>query len=427
MADGCWLEAQRTDLIARNIYHLRNALDLKFSEQTTALLRQIEITSRLLRDLYDLFPIYQSRVTILTYFLQVLIPCLERTLRDMRVYVDNKGLQPTQQWTLMIERLGEQEGITIIQRFAMYNAFLVHLVQLLTRSQLYNPMSLEELCVKILRLRRLQGIPAPPIALRSPIAAVLPAPLHPEQRHWAEKIFEVDPKPTTNLRHRQESKCFGPVISDVNSGFTPESAVIFKLPFDKNRLSITVYSQSDTPDVTRVLCRWMDSRLNPRFSCYGINELCIRRKGSSLELRRWSQSHEQPTSWVVLFFKFWESMYYCELQPLGIGRLNFLSEMVLFHCTFVALKARFPHQSASSQWIVRRSKHRMWLKEIYPYVFCKAYTTSHQLKKNGEFEIYFCDSRGMSSLMPVVLYFSCFFNLCKKFMLRKQGNIVFVV
>ncbi|KAH8808350.1 hypothetical protein F5884DRAFT_366070 [Xylogone sp. PMI_703] len=447
MESGCWLEAQRADLVARNINQLRNALDLEFSEHTTALLRQVEATSRFLRDLYDLFPIYHTRVAILTYYLQVLLPCLQKTLRDMRVYVDNKGLQPIQQWKLMTERLAEQGGMTVIQRFVLYNEFLVQLIRLLSRSPLYDPTSLELLRIRVLQLRQLRGLPAPPLALRSPIAAVPQAPLDPEQRHWAEKIFEDNPKSVTGLSHRRESKCFGPPMSDVVLGLSPQSVVLFKLPFDKNHLSITVYLQSDTPDVTRVLCRWIDSQLNPRYSCYGINELCIRRKGSSLQLKRWSEFHEHPMCWTALFFKTWE-------------------KMVLFHCAFVALKARCPltkvmhpedfavvgetrlfqgriiddgyehslavyqdeksgglrlhaaawsgelkrcpvwtafvtHQSASSQWMVRRSKHRIWLKEIYPFVFCKDYKKRHQVKKNGEFELYFCDAHAADAFEDV--------------------------
>lgn len=78
-------------------------------------------------------------------------------------------------------------------------------------------------------------------------------------------------------------------------------------PFDKNLLSITCYLESDAPNLPRVLCRWMDAQLNPRYSCYSVNELCIRRKGASLQLKRWSEHQEHPTCWTALFFKTWES------------------------------------------------------------------------------------------------------------------------
>lgn len=43
----------------------------------------------------------------------------------------------------------------------------------------------------------------------------------------------------------------------------------------------------------------------------------------------------------------------------------------------------------------RRSKHRIWLKDIRPYVFCDTYKKRHQFRKDGEFEIYFVNEEGL--------------------------------
>jgi hypothetical protein len=51
----------------------------------------------------------------------------------------------------------------------------------------------------------------------------------------------------------------------------------------------------------------MDPLYNVMHSCYGVHELCIRRKGSSLQLRRWSNNRAHSTLWLALFFKTWES------------------------------------------------------------------------------------------------------------------------
>lgn len=85
--------------------------------------------------------------------------------------------------------------------------------------------------------------------------------------------------------------------------------LIVPRPFDKNRLSITLYLQPGGPDMTRLLCRWMDQYNNPLYSCYGVQEICVRRKGSSLQFRRWSTNKSHPTLWMALFFKTWESKY----------------------------------------------------------------------------------------------------------------------
>jgi len=53
------------------------------------------------------------------------------------------------------------------------------------------------------------------------------------------------------------------------------------------------------------------------------------------------------------------------------------------------------YESASPEWMDRRSRHRIWLKNIHPYVFCKKYRKTHQMRKHGEFEIYFVDIEGL--------------------------------
>lgn len=62
---GTWREAQRADKAAVELLRIRTALGLEFYDHITAVLREIESVSRLLRDLYDLFPIYRSRVPMI--------------------------------------------------------------------------------------------------------------------------------------------------------------------------------------------------------------------------------------------------------------------------------------------------------------------------------------------------------------------------
>lgn len=80
---GCWREAQRADKAVVQLLRIRTVLDLEFREHITAVLREIESSSRLLRDLYDLFPIYRSRVPIVIYYLDIILPSFERTIKNM--------------------------------------------------------------------------------------------------------------------------------------------------------------------------------------------------------------------------------------------------------------------------------------------------------------------------------------------------------
>ncbi|TVY46216.1 hypothetical protein LOCC1_G002527 [Lachnellula occidentalis] len=446
---GCWQEAQRADKVAVFLLALRTALKPEYYENISAVLKEVESASRLLRDLYDLFPIYRTRVPVVIYYLNIILPTFQKTMRDMLIYIDNGELPARTQWTLMSQRLSDQGGTTLAQRFAMYCEALVQTVRLLsrcgipfsslqrfgindwleiilttvsTRSPLYDPTSLELLRVRHMRLRKLQNIPGTHES---------------KHRHWAEKIFDDQLHSNTGLKHRRGSKCFGPPMVESMLGIPPGSTVLFKLPFDKNRLSVTLYLHADGADVTRILCRWVDPYFNPLYSCYGVHELCVRRKGSSLQFQRWNHYIARSKIWMALFFKTWE-------------------RMVLFHAAFVALKARCPltininpedyslageqilfraqiiddgfehslaviqdekcgglrlhaavwngelrkcpvwtafitQSSVSPKWLKRRSGHRIWLKEISPYVFCANYKKKHQMRKNGDFELYFVD------------------------------------
>lgn len=122
---GCWREAQRADKVAAHLVRIRNTLTTEFFEHITAVLKEIESSSRLLRDLYDLFPIYRSRVPMIVYYLNIILPSYCKTLQQMTVYVDNDGLSARSQWVLMYERMGEQGGMTLAARFVMFVDFLV--------------------------------------------------------------------------------------------------------------------------------------------------------------------------------------------------------------------------------------------------------------------------------------------------------------
>lgn len=130
---GCWREAQRADKAAVQLLRIRTELGLEFYDHITAVLREIESASRLLRDLYDLFPIYRSRVPIIVYYLNIILPSLCKTIQQMMIYIDNDAFPPHTQWTSMYERLGEQGGMTLATRFVMYVEMLVQLVRLLSR------------------------------------------------------------------------------------------------------------------------------------------------------------------------------------------------------------------------------------------------------------------------------------------------------
>lgn len=116
---GCWQEAIRCDRVIVHLLRTRRDLGDEYYKHITDLISEVEATSRLLRDVYDLYPIYRSRGPIVSYYLDVVLPCLQKTLRDMMIYIDNDEISPRRQWVLMNDRLGEQLGIALANRFDM--------------------------------------------------------------------------------------------------------------------------------------------------------------------------------------------------------------------------------------------------------------------------------------------------------------------
>ncbi len=171
---GCWREAQRADKVAMALTKIRAALNDEFFESITAVIRELESISSLLRDLYDLFPIYRARVPIMVYYLNIVLPSLAESSEQMLSNFDSSAFPARIRWERGSQKLGDQGGMSIAARLVMFSDFLVQLIRLLTRyvleirsfsiaeefsSPLYEPMTLELLRIRSLRLRLLQGLP----------------------------------------------------------------------------------------------------------------------------------------------------------------------------------------------------------------------------------------------------------------------------
>jgi hypothetical protein len=116
---GCWKEAQRCDLVAVQLLRIRRELTVESYDQITQLVVEVEATSRILRDIYDLFRLYRARTQVVMYYLQLVLGCLQKTMRDMMVYISNDELLSGRQWVLMKERLGDQGDMSLIERFVL--------------------------------------------------------------------------------------------------------------------------------------------------------------------------------------------------------------------------------------------------------------------------------------------------------------------
>ena len=134
LLQGCSLEAQRAEIVSGCIDSLRACLPDSFHLHMTAVSEEVKSSGRLLRDLADRSQIHLARVPVVLNYLNVLLPCLCRSLRDMHGFYEDKALTKEIRWRTMYHKMTEEAaGLPLAQRFMLYNHFLTLLGQLLTR------------------------------------------------------------------------------------------------------------------------------------------------------------------------------------------------------------------------------------------------------------------------------------------------------
>lgn len=439
---GCCREAERADLVSMGLDQLRLALPESFHGHMIAVVEEMRNSARLLRDLADRSQIHISRVPIVLDYLTVVLPCLCRTLRDITAYYEDKTLTREIRWRKMYHKMADEaDGLLLPHRFVLYNHFLTLLKQLLTRSPNFDMNTLDKLRTRILNLREKRGIPPPPLQVGPLVRqSLMLAPGAQEPNvHWAEQIFSLPLPSRTALKSSRLSRWYAPVLPYGAINIPPESKILFKRSFNDDRLSIMAFL--NLGDLAPYfIIRTMQGEM-PYFSLRGAHELVISREGSALQLKRWSHTEQCSKLWAVLYFQTWEEMvlFYCtfvslkarntltvqvspEEYKLGREKRLFQAQIIddgFKHSLIVyedattrglrlhaavwegelrqcpVWTAFVTHQSQSATWLKRRSKHRVWLRDVQLYVFCHKYRQdSMRQNKSGAFEIYFVSEEG---------------------------------
>ncbi|KAL2269899.1 hypothetical protein VTJ83DRAFT_2083 [Remersonia thermophila] len=434
---GCCYEADQAEIVSRSLDQLRAALPESFHGHLIALAEEIRNSARLLRSLADRSQMHITRVPFMTNYLNVVLPCLSRSLKDIKGYYEDKTVSREMRWRRMYNKMTDEAGgLPLPQRFVLYNHFLVLLKQLLVRSPNFDLNALETLRSRIMRLREQRGLPLPAAQPGTLVRQNLMqlAFVQDPNAHWAEQIFSLPLPSRTGLKHLKASRAFGPFQPWGHLTIPQDSKVLFRRTFDNDAISILVFLSS-VDQCPYFLIRTIQNN-TPWYSMFGAHELVIEREGSALQLKRWSKTEQCSKLWAVLYFLTWE-------------------EMVLFYCTFVALKARnlltlqvhphefqlrrekrlfqaqiiddsykhslivyedmptrglrlhaavwegelrqcpvwtafVTHQSKTPSWLSRRSRHRVWLKDVQLYVFCNTYRQENMRQnKLGAFEVQF--------------------------------------
>jgi hypothetical protein len=131
---GCFQEADRSRVVAMNLEGLRAALAESYHAQITALIEEIRTTSNILRQLFERAGAFFNRVPVVLDYLNIVLPCLSRTLRDITTFYEDRALAKDLRWRKMYHKMMAEAGnMPLLHRFSLYNHFLTVLVQLLVR------------------------------------------------------------------------------------------------------------------------------------------------------------------------------------------------------------------------------------------------------------------------------------------------------
>ncbi|KAM0216617.1 hypothetical protein ACHAPA_007567 [Fusarium lateritium] len=389
LLQGCCLEAERADCVAIQLVGLRHALTEGTHSHLLILMEEIRISGQWLRELAEYSNVHFSRVPVVLDYLEILLPCLSRSLRDITSYYEDRTLTKENRWRKM-----------------------------------YHSMT--------------QEAEAPPPIRKN--SAIRPESILDDDSgigtnvHWAEKIFSLPLLSRTALKHQQSSKVWGPHVPWDQVRMPSDARVLLIRSFNERQVNLIVYESG------RDRCPYFLLRTfhmgTPWFSLRGAHELCVERNGSSLQFWQWSANEQCSKRWANLCFLTWEELvlvYCCFLSfkarnsltiQVATEDLTLWGERKLFQARIVddgfmhslivyedymtkglrlhaavwdgdlqqcpVWTAFVTHQSTSPKWIKRVSKTRVRLADIQLYVFCQEYRQQNQrINRAGAFEIRF--------------------------------------
>lgn len=134
LLSGCCLEAERADVVALHLDGLRRALPEPSQPHLAVTIEEIRTSAQLLRELADHSQVHFTRVPVVLDYLNLLLPCLSRSLRDITSHYEDTSLSKDNRWRKMYHKMTEEAGgLLLPQRFLLYNHFLTLLRELLTR------------------------------------------------------------------------------------------------------------------------------------------------------------------------------------------------------------------------------------------------------------------------------------------------------
>lgn len=131
---GCYLEAQRSDDIALKLEGLRIALNEPSHSCLSNTIKEIGRVARRLRELGDLAHVNRDRLLFVLDPLNLVLPCLSKTLRDIKVHYDDRSKSKQNRWRHMFHSMQrEAGGLQLEAIFTIYHQFIIMLRDMIVR------------------------------------------------------------------------------------------------------------------------------------------------------------------------------------------------------------------------------------------------------------------------------------------------------
>lgn len=142
-ASTCWWKGHRAGQIAAAFYRIKQDVprDSKDKADLSNIIRVLFKMESLLKDLSDLIRIYPGRVYLVSGFLSVLMPSLEKTMKDIWDHLGHRQPNLEKKWKLIahnmmsLEMVGSRGSVgpSLHTRFINYERFLLQLQRLLSK------------------------------------------------------------------------------------------------------------------------------------------------------------------------------------------------------------------------------------------------------------------------------------------------------
>lgn len=131
---GCYNEAMTANMVAGCVDNLRTFLAEPLHPHMIALSDEIRKCGTVLVRLLEQTRTHPSRVPVLLDYLDLILPCFQKSIIDIRAHYEDKTKSKEIRWRTMYHKMTEEAGgMQLPQRFTLYHQFLLLMSQMLIR------------------------------------------------------------------------------------------------------------------------------------------------------------------------------------------------------------------------------------------------------------------------------------------------------